>query len=238
MNDEVITNYNEYFNTFDIVFIYKNNKYYIQGRTDDVVLTENGEKINPDVIEQTLNIPSAERYSLLGIKNGDNLELSLVLELKLPLSEIKINKINNDVENVINNLKKENYNINKIYYTFDPIAAVTAIKVSRKILSKWIEDGIVRLHLFTELKDLKIESLDELSIEVSNSIIKIFQDVLNINKNIDLNEHFIFDLGGTSLDYLTLLMKIEEKYDFKFHQNDEACYTVLQFTNYVVNLLK
>ena len=63
-------------------------------------------------------------------------------------------------------------------------------------------------------------------------------NVLNINKNIDLNEHFIFDLGGTSLDYLTLLMKIEEKYDFKFHQNDEACYTVLQFTNYVVNLLK
>jgi acyl carrier protein len=238
MNDEIITNYDEYFNTFDIVFIDKNNKYYIQGRTDDVVLTENGEKINPDVIEQTLNIPSAERYSLLGIKNGDNLELSLVLELKLPLSEIKINKINNDVENVINNLKKENYNINKIYYTFDPIAAVTAIKVSRKILSKWIEDGIVKLHLFSELKDLKIESLDELSIEVSNSIIKIFQDVLNINKNIDLNEHFIFDLGGTSLDYLTLLMKIEEKYDFKFHQNDEACYTVLQFTNYVVNLLK
>ena len=238
MSNEFITNYDEYFNTFDIVYQDKNNKYYIQGRTDDVVITENGEKINPDVIEQTLNLSSVERLSLLGIKNGNNLELSLVLELKQPLSEIKINQINNDVENAINKLKHENYKIDRIYYTFDPIAAVTAIKVSRKILTKWIEDGKVKLHSFSELKDLKIESLDELSIEVSNSIIKIFQDVLSINKKIDINEHFIFDLGGTSLDYLTLLMKIEEKYDFKFHQNDEACYTVLQFTNFVVNLLK
>ena len=238
MKDEYTTNYDEYFNTFDIVYQDKNNKYYIQGRTDDVVLTENGEKINPDVIEQTLNLSSVERLSLLGIKNGNNLELSLVLELKQPLSEIKINQINNDVENAINKLKQENYKIDRIYYTFDPIASVTAIKVSRKILTKWIEEGKVKLHSFSELKDLKIESFDELSKEVSNSIIKIFQDVLSINKNIDINEHFIFDLGGTSLDYLTLLMKIEEKYDFKFHQNDEACYTVLQFTNFVVNLLK
>ena len=42
-------------------------------------------------------------------------------------------------------------------------------------------------------------------------------------------------IGNTPLVELS---HIEEKYDLKFHQNDEACYTVLQFTNYVVNLLK
>ena len=84
---------------------------------------------------------------------------------------------------------------------------------------------------------MKIESLDELSEKVSIEILMIFKDVLNISKEIGLGDHFIFDLGGTSLDYLTLLMKIEEKYEFKFHQSDEICYTVLQFTKYIINLL-
>ena len=84
---------------------------------------------------------------------------------------------------------------------------------------------------------MKIESLDELSKKVSEEISMIFKDVLNIGKEIDLGDHFIFDLGGTSLDYLSLLMKIEEKYEIKFHQSDDACYNVLQFTSYIINLL-
>lgn len=237
MNNEFDTDYDAYFNTQDIVFDDKTGRYFIEGRTDDIVLTDNGEKINPDVIEQTLSIPSVERYALLGIENNNKIELSLVLELKYPLTEIKINQINRDVDNMLKKLSDNKYVINKIYYTFDPIASPTAIKVSRKILIKWIKENKVNLLPFNELQNMKIESLDELSEKVSIEILMIFKDVLNISKEIGLGDHFIFDLGGTSLDYLTLLMKIEEKYEFKFHQSDEICYTVLQFTKYIINLL-
>ena len=59
----------------------KKSKYYILGRCDDVVLTPSGEKVNPDVIEQMILLPSAERFCLIGL-NVDNINyLTLIVEL-------------------------------------------------------------------------------------------------------------------------------------------------------------
>ena len=62
----------------------------------------------------------------------------------------------------------------------------------------------------------------------------VFNELLNSNEDIDINAHFILDLGATSLDYLTLLVKLEEKYDIKFNNNIEPNYTILQFASYIV----
>ena len=67
---------------------------------------------------------------------------------------------------------------------------------------------------------------------------EIFKEMLNTTVDIDINAHFILDLEATSLDYLTLLVKIEEKYEIKFNQTNEPCYTILQFTNYIISEIK
>ena len=79
-------NYNDYFNTFDIVKKDKSGNYLIEGRTDDVVLTSSGEKINPDVLEAIITLPSVERFSLLGLEENGLNYLSLVLELNKNLN--------------------------------------------------------------------------------------------------------------------------------------------------------
>jgi acyl carrier protein len=227
-------NHREYFNTFDIVKKDKNGNYIIEGRTDDVVLTSNGEKINPDVIEAIINLPSVERFSLLGLE-GNNLNyLTLVLELNNSLSEIRINQINKEVKEVLDNLRANNYNIDKVYYTFDRIISLTAVKVSRKLLTRWINEGIVNLHPFSDLKVIKLDDINEVTLKIIDEVKTIFKELLNSNDDIDINAHFILDLGATSLDYLTLLVKLEEKYDIKFNNNIEPNYTILQFATYIV----
>ena len=237
-SSEVIINNEEYFNTFDIVSIDKNEKYYIQGRTDDVVLTPSGEKINPDVIEQMIDLPSVERFCILGL-NFDNINyLTLVLEVNKTLSEIRIKKIYDEVNKTLDKLNKENFKIDKILYTFDPIQSINAVKVSRKILKKWIDEKKVNLIPFNELKVKELENPNELTKKIIEEVKCEFIKLLNTDSDIDINAHFILDLGATSLDYLTLLVKLEEKYEIKFDTSKEPCYSVIQFVNYIISQIK
>lgn len=231
----LIINNNEFFNTCDIVSVDKYNKYYIKGRTDDVVLTPSGEKVNPDVIEQLIVIPSVERFCLMGISENNTNYLTLILEVNKTLSEIRVNKIIKEVNLMLDTLTKENFKIDKILYTFDPIQSATAVKVSRKILKKWIDEGKVNLIPFNELKVKELTNIDELTKKLIDEIKVEFNKVLNTFEDIDINAHFMLDLGATSLDYLTLLVKLEAKYDLKFNTSDEPCYSVLQFVNYIIS---
>ena len=145
-----------------------------------------------------------------------------------------LKKINHLIEEVSNNAK--NNNVEKIYFTYDEIAAKTAIKVSRSILKKRIESGIVNLISFNDFKK-RLENLNEnLNEELINELKKIFGYVLNKDyQSIGVDEHFIFDLGGTSLEYLTLLVKLKEIYELDFNSSNSANYTVLEFSKYIMS---
>lgn len=235
--NEVLINHDDYFNTYDVVMREKD-KYYLKGRSDDIVLTPSGEKVNPDVIEQLIYLPSVERFSLIGIVENNINYLSLIIELNKSLSEVRIKKINEEVSKMLELLKEKNFTIDKLYYTFNPIQSPTAIKVSRKMLKKWIDEGKVNIYPYSELKVKEIDNLDELSIKLIEEVKEVFNELLNIGDDIDVNAHFILDLGATSLDYLSLLVKLEEKYDIKFNTSSEPCYSILQFVNYIVSIIK
>ncbi len=59
---------NDYFFTADKVEC-KDGRYYILGRLGDVVIGENGENINPDLIEKNITLPEAQAFSVLGLLN-------------------------------------------------------------------------------------------------------------------------------------------------------------------------
>lgn len=236
---DVMINHNEYFNTFDLATVDKKNRYYIMGRTDDVVLTEDGEKINPDIIEKNLRFQHVDRFVILGLENGDKHTLSLILEIDKNANQLKINAILEEVNKNLKKLNDNNYHIDKVLYTYNAISSPQAIKVSRKILKKWIAEEIVKLYSLSELKEKTIEDLSELEVKLCSEIKNIFGEVLNIDINtIDIKSHFILDLGGTSLEYLTLLVKLEEFYDMKFNLNNECCYSVLEFADYLIKCIK
>ena len=232
---ETNIDHNNWFSTNDNVVCDKKGYYHINGRIDDVVISSTGEKINPDLIEKKLYLPSTNRYCVLGLTENNVENLVLVLEIINNPSRLRIKKILSELEENLDRLNKESFKIEKIYYTFDGIAAETAIKVSRSILKKLIDNKKVSLKNINELKEIDLDNKEEINSEIGNKIKEIMASIININKeNIPSDAHFIYDLGATSLDYLTLLVKLREEFEVNFNfTNNNNCYNVEEFVKYI-----
>lgn len=223
----------EWFDTTDLVLKDKKGNYFITGRIDDIVISSNGEKINPDILEKQIFIPLAKRFSILGYDNGNGKKLTLIVEITNDSNKLLIKRIVEEVNQAICILKQMNFIIEAVYYTYDPIASETAIKVSRKILLKYIDEGKVGLHSIYELDDIINMSNVEIHNELIKDIINVIGEILDLDNNqINKNSHFIMDLGGGSLDYLCLLMKLKEEYGVEFTEGLEL-YTPLSIAEYI-----
>lgn len=232
-DQEIIINNEEFFNTGDYAKCV-NGDYYLYGRSDDIVLSETGEKINPTIIENKMNLQHVERYSVLGIEVDNKEYLSLLVEIDKDFDETRINKIVNSVYENLNLLKDFNYNIEKVFYTYDKIISPTSIKISRKLITKWIKSNQISIHPLNTLKSMKAETLTEEQLEVASYVKEVFSAVLNTDiNNISIDSHFIYDLGGTSLEYLALISRLQEKYPYDFVL-EESSYTVIDFVNYII----
>lgn len=235
-NETKEIDHNEWFETNDLTKIDNKGHYYILGRNDDVVVSQNGEKINPDLIEKNIQIYNAKRFCILGLDFENVKKLSLVVEISSGLSIIKKNKLIEEIEKLLIEFKNQNYNIEKVYFTTDKIAADTAIKVSRSILVRKIDNCDVTLIPFSDFKSNNIVNDEEINKELIKDVTLIFGEVLSKNiQEININDHFIFDLGGSSLEYLTLLIKLKEKFEIDFNfVEGENCYTVYEVVNYIL----
>lgn len=228
-NQEYEIDHSQWFQTNDIVKQDKKGFYYVLGRNDDVVISSSGEKINPDIIEKNIMLLNVNRFCVMGIEEEGINKLSLVVEIPQGISKLKTQKI---IEEINNN----NFNFEKVYFTYDKIANDSAIKVSRSILLKKIQTKEVKLLSYNEFKDSNNYDQNIINEEIYNNVINIFSEVLKKDINtINPNDHFIFDLGGSSLEYLTLLIKLKEKFEIDFNFiNDDNCYTVKEIVDIIL----
>ena len=233
---EIIIDHNEWFKTNDLATCDKKGNYYIIGRNDDVVVAQNGEKINPDLIEKEITLVNARRFCVLGLETEGKVDLSLVVEVPGEITILKTQKILEEIDEVIKKTEKNNCKIEKIFFTNDKIAADTAIKVSRSILIKKINNNEVTLKSLNEFKEENVLDENKINNEVYDEVLEMFSQVLHKEKdNISGNDHFIFDLGGTSLEYITLLINLKSKYEMDFNFGEgESCYTVYEIVNYIL----
>ena len=233
-----VNDQDKWFSTNDSARIDRFGHYFISGRLDDVAISSSGEKIDPDLIEKNMFLPTAERFSIISLPENQVYYLSLVVELKHTNNQFKIKKAIYEVDNNIKKLQQLNYHIEKVYFTYDAISAQNAIKVSRSLLHKWIKEGNIELIPYTQISEYKTLDISEIESGMCEDIREIMANVLNKDINdIGIHDHFIFDLGGTSLDYLTLLMKLKENYDVDV-DSTENCYNVTSFVKYIVNVNK
>ena len=225
----------EWFNTSDLVIKDKNGYYFLNGRVDDVVISVNGEKINPDMLEKQIFIPKAKRISILGLDTETGEKLSLVVELPRTNNKFALKQTVLEINEGLEELKKLNFFIERVYYTYDPIASESAIKVSRKILLKYINEGKVKLMSYNKLLEDTDFNETEIKEELLNQVIAIIADILNIDKTtINKDSHFIIDLGGGSLDYLCFILKLKEEFSIDIADGMEL-YTPRQACEYIAS---
>ena len=224
-----------WFNTGDNM-IEKDGYYYILGRVGDVVIGENGENINPDVIEKLFNLASAKMLSVIGMKTDNQEELSLIVQISPYLSEEGISNIKNEIY-AINETLPSAMAIRKFYFSFDELVPPTAVKVSRAQLIKKIESGEVKITPFNELTSIKQSETKESPLQ--RRVSEIIAEVLNISvSEVKADSHIFFDLSATSIEYFSILTKLSEEFSISsYDKNDKYCYTAKEISEYIERYL-
>lgn len=223
----------EWFDTGDIMRRDASGRYYVEGRRSDVVYSDNGEKLNPDIAERELNIPNAANFTVMGDESNE--KLMLIIQLPRTLVEAQMTKLRDAAEKSAAALPPA-YRISRIAYTYDPLMEEGGIKVSREYVRRKLASGGIRL----------IESMEEarkevgpVGSEVEAILVRIFAEVLGVpQENIRKDAHFMNDLGGSSLDYFTLIGEIDKRFDIRLDFSEgEIAYSVAGFAEIVERLI-
>lgn len=210
INGNIVTlNMDEYYKTADVMK-YLDDRYYILGRLDDLYIGENGENINPDLIEKELNIPTD--YVVLNYNN----ELSLIISITNITKKEELENLDNIVNKSLNKIDLS-MRPKKYYFTFNPIKAKEAIKVSRQYVIKNLNEGKIKL---LAKNDISINN-----IELDNPLINKIKELMSLSLNININDinndsNFFYDLNATSLEYFDLISKINKEFNINLSFDD------------------
>ena len=224
----------EWFDTGDVMRKDGDGRYYIEGRRSDVVVSDNGENLNPDFAERSLNIPNAVNFTVTGDEKNER--LILIVQLPRTLLDVQRDRLRKDVEDACAKLPPA-YRISKVYYTYDPLMEDGGVKVSRAYVRRNVAEG--KIKLFDSLDEAKRE-VGAVDSEITAIIRKLFAELLDRpEEEIPLDAHFMNDLGGSSLDYFTLIGEIDKRFDIKLTFGaDDIAYSVADFSRVVEEYLK
>ncbi len=230
----VLTDCPEWLDTGDIMHCERGN-YFISGRVGDMVLGENGENINPDMIEAHFHPQGAQNLCVLGLGEGENQELSMILQLSPYLPEAQLQGLVEECYRVNESLPDAS-RVRKFYFTHDALAAETAIKVSRKALLRALSRGDVKLTTAAQMKQAhaKDETLDCNPALYARVLSVVARELDLPEAKIGPNDHVIFDLGGSSLQYFAILSALAQQFSISAPSDkEEYRYTLREFCQYI-----
>ena len=225
---ETVLEDSQWFDTGDMMQ-FDNGRYFASGRTDDLIVCEDGENLNPTLAERSILVPGIDKLcifqkadktvaviaSVPGCFVTETI-LSLSFELSKKLSDAKLDKV-----------------IRTVYFTGDSLLAPDEFKLSRKKIADRISNGDLRVFSPADLKE-RGETFFE---DLEKDIAALFAEVLNKEiTEIDKHSHFFHDLGGTSMDYYALLSLIRERLGAQIEVSDASdLATVSDFYSYLTN---
>ena len=223
----------EWFDTGDIMHTDRDGRYYIEGRRSDLVVGENGENLNPDTAEKAFVLSDAANLTVMGGNDGG---LMLIVQMPRTLLEAQKARLSEQIASCMKELPAS-YRISKVYYTYDPLVAGEGIKVSRSYVRQMLSEGRIELFESMESASGAVGSFDD---EIMRILRKIFADVLVKDESEILPEaHFMNDLGGSSLDYFTLIGEIDKRFDIRLtFDEDGFAYSLSDFAKRVEEALR
>ena len=216
-----------------------NGDYYIRGRQGDMVLGENGENINPDMIEQEFRCADALNLSVLGLGEAEKQSLCLVAQISPYLTPDRCESLIKELY-AANERLDASHQVQKFYLTTDAIAPPTAVKVGRKYLLRGIEDGTIRLEAAGEMKKRLQAQAEDLSRSALFLKIRsiVASELMLEEEEIGPDDHLVNDLGASSLDYFSVLTALAEEFSVATPSDKEQYrYTLREFCNYIERYL-
>ncbi len=208
-----VTDQNEWFSTGDLVKV-EGDRYYSLGRSDDLIICEDGENLNPLITEAQIRVDGVDGVCIFKSKQG----AALVASVGGIFSEEALKKIYSDIVSLLSKNKLDSV-IKKIYLTHEPLLGKGEFKISRRKICEKIEKN----ELVTFDPRHIDEHVDALMNGMEAQIAACFAEALG--KDVSLigpDDNFFRDLSGTSLDYFTLLQLLKTRLGVSLLSSDTA----------------
>ena len=221
----VVTDYNEWFNTGDIMRN-EGGRYFFDGRADDLIVGADGENLNPTIAERQLQTSGVDSLCIFLGKDG----VTLVASVPGIFSDTALKAIYSSLNLRINEAKLGGV-IRRIVFTHEPLLRPGEFKLNRKKIAERLDIGEIRAFDPVRID----EHIEELSNGLEAEIASYFAEVLGKDiKEIGVSADFFRDLGGTSLDYFALLGMIKTRLGTDImSDSNEKISTVKGFAQYI-----
>lgn len=219
----------------DVVRMDESKRIWVVGRVKDIIIGESGENIYPDEIEDSFtDLPGVEQFAVLGVKDVSGSEkVTLVMNVGPTAyrDPAYLNQLYQDIQQrnrQLPVLKKVHVSV----ATPEKLPLSSSMKVRRVQLREQIQENTMPYTLLdgrltggvqpeasapTATEETKTcggpEAEKELA-ELREQVRKTFAAVLETDPaSISDTAHFIYDLGGDSLESISLSISLEEKFD-------------------------
>ena len=179
-------------------------RYYFDGREDDLIVGEDGENINPLLVEISLQVEGADRVCILRGQKG------IMVVASVP-GVFAGGKLKDIYQAILSQLQaqKLSSSVKKILFTHEALLRQGEFKISRRKLSGRVDSGDMRtfdpLHIEEHVKELSDGLEKEIALCFAEALGK---DVAHIGPDDD----FFLQLEGTSLDYFALLGQLKARF--------------------------
>ena len=210
-----------WFETGDVVRMDENHRTWVEGRLKDIIVGESGENVYPDEVEDYFcDITGAEQFCVLGVTDADGVEkVALVLNAGEKYGD---DAFLGELYALVQERSRELPGLKKpalVIAAGGPLPVASGIKIRRAELRRLIESGEMEYKLLDGRTGgakpagaLPVRS--EPPAALRDEVRAVFAQVLDIDPaKIADDSHFVNDLGGDSLQSISLAVKLEEKYD-------------------------
>lgn len=222
-DQEVISDFDEWFDTKDLATFSKG-KYFIGGRSDDLLVGESGENLNPNIIEKLLLVDGVFDLCLFPDSNGAT---TLLASCPKVYTIDQFKDIRKKLEDKIREHGLDG-EIKSIQLTSSPLMDATEFKVSRKKVAKRYKDNqfaIISMESFSQSQSNPLQE------KIKALFAKVLQKDIS---DIGVDESFFSSLGGNSLDYFTLIELIKAEIGVQVPVDEaQKLSTVRAFEEYV-----
>lgn len=204
-----------------------NGHYLILGRRDDVVISPSGENLNPNLIEEKLDINGVLGACLTALDKDGEKQPVLVINTAPMINAQQLLKLRQDVLARLDELDLRQA-VGKLVFVREPLMNPDEIKLNRRRIAQRLAAR--------EFTILEPETLSEnQNTALTDHVRSVFAAALGISpEEIADHDDFFADKGGNSLEYFSAVMQLQNTYKIGFPADSgKSLSTVSQMADFI-----
>ena len=190
---------------------FKNGRWYILGRADDLVISPTGENLNPCVIEDKLIVPGVREVCLTSVRENGLIVPTLIASLKPGISGKAARRASEDLRKAMaeNGLEGQ---IAKVVLVREPLIGGDDFKLNRGKISRRYQSG--GFTLFDPSAEGSAEGADP---AIVKRVRELFASALGCDiEGVTPTTDFFLDAGGSSLEFFSVAAAVQDEYGVVF----------------------